>query len=142
MSQATLFRNARLAFPDFLVEGALLVENERIARIWISEQPSAAQAGAEVVDCQGLILAPGLIDIHNHGGKTHDFVGANAEGNNVALRFHAEHGVTSLLATVMTETHEQMSAALQTLAEQHAAGQLHPNFRGIHIEGPYCHPDK
>jgi N-acetylglucosamine-6-phosphate deacetylase len=35
-----------------------------------------------------------------------------------------------------------MSAALKLLAEQHAAGQLHPNFRGIHIEGPYFHPDK
>ena len=139
--KAKLFKNARLAFPDFITEGALLVEGERIRAIWIDEEPAEA-GGGQVVDCKGLILAPGLIDIHNHGGKTHDFVGANAEGNNVALRFHAEHGVTSLLATVMTETHEQMSAALRTLAEQNAAGTLVPNFRGIHIEGPYFHPDK
>ena len=37
---------------------------------------------------------------------------ANAEGNNIALKFHAENGVTSMLATVMTETHEQMADAL------------------------------
>jgi N-acetylglucosamine-6-phosphate deacetylase len=137
-----LYRNARLAFPDFLAEGALLTEGNRISAIWIGEPPSSVPGGVHAVDCQGQILAPGLIDIHNHGGKTHDFVGANAEGNNEALRFHAENGVTSLLATVMTETHEQMSAALKTLAEQHASGSLHPNFRGIHIEGPYFHPDK
>jgi N-acetylglucosamine-6-phosphate deacetylase len=137
-----LFRNARLAFPDFIAEGSLLVETGRIAAIWIGEPPAQLPAGTKNINCDNLILAPGLVDIHNHGGKTHDFVAANADGNNIALRFHAENGVTTLLATVMTETHEQMSAALQTLAEQHAAGRLHPNFRGIHIEGPYFHPDK
>src|SRR5690242_833859 len=131
MSNALLFRNARLAFPDFIIEGALFVENGKIARLWISDQPSEAHTNARVVDCSGRILAPGLVDIHNHGGKTHDFVAADAKGNNVALAFHAENGVTSLLATVMTETHEQMSAALRVLAEQHAAGKLHPNFLGI-----------
>ena len=139
---SVLFHNARLAFPDFILEGALLVEDGRIRAIWISDEPGSLPSGVRKVDCQGLILAPGLIDIHNHGGRTHDFVGADAKGNNVALRFHLENGVTSMLATVMTETHEQMSAALETLAEQHAAGELEPNFLGIHIEGPYFHPDK
>ena len=136
------FQNARLAFPDFIAEGELLAMDGNIAAISIEDKLSSVPAGVRAIDCQGQILAPGLVDIHNHGGKTHDFVAANATGNNVALKFHAEHGVTSMLATVMTETHEQMSAALQTLAEQHAAGELHPNFLGIHIEGPYFHPDK
>jgi N-acetylglucosamine-6-phosphate deacetylase len=42
----------------------------------------------------------------------------------------------------MTETHEQMSAALRLLGDQHAAGELYPNFLGIHIEGPYFNPEK
>src|SRR6186997_1561222 len=95
-STTLLFYNVRLAFPDFLTEGALLTQGDRIAAIWISEEPSHLPGNVHRIDCQGLILAPGLIDIHNHGGKTHDFVGANAEGNNVALKFHAEEGVTSL----------------------------------------------
>jgi N-acetylglucosamine-6-phosphate deacetylase len=136
------FTNARLAFPDFIAEGELLVSEGKIAAISIGEKLGNIPPAARRIDCQHLILAPGLIDIHNHGGRTHDFVGGDGEGNNVALKFHAEHGVTSLLATVMTETHEQMSAALQMLADQHNAGKLHPNFRGIHIEGPYFHPDK
>ena len=137
-----LFQNARLAFPDYIAEGSLLVEGGRITGIWIGEPAAGQSAAVRRVDCQGLILAPGLVDIHNHGGLSHDFVRGDAEGNNVALRFHAGHGVTSLLATVMTETHEQMCAALGTLAEQHAGGEIYPNFRGIHIEGPYFHPDK
>lgn len=141
-SASVLFQNARLAFPDFMAEGSLLVEDGRIAGIWVEQEAPVLPGSPRVVDCQNLILAPGLVDIHNHGGKTHDFVGADAEGNNLALRFHAEQGVTAMLATVMTETHEQMSAALKMLGDQHAAGELHPNFLGIHIEGPYFHPDK
>jgi N-acetylglucosamine-6-phosphate deacetylase len=141
-TDAILFKNCRLAFPDFLAEGALLVEEGRIGAIWVNEEASSVSSKTKSVDCEGLILAPGLIDIHNHGGRTHDFVAANAKGNNVALRFHLENGVTSMLGTVMTETHEQMSAALGTLAKQHKAGELERNFLGIHIEGPYFHPDK
>ncbi|PYI84815.1 MAG: hypothetical protein DME26_12655, partial [Verrucomicrobia bacterium] len=139
--RSTLFYNCRLAYPDFLAEGALLAENGTIAAVWIAEPPSHVPVAAQKVDCQNLILAPGLIDIHNHGGLTHDFVAANANGNKVALRFHSEQGVTSMLATVMTETHEQMCAALKLLGDQHTAGELPPNFIGIHIEGPYFHPE-
>ncbi len=125
-----------------IVEGALLTNGPAIAAIWIGEGPARGPKGTRTVDCQGLLLAPGLVDIHNHGAVTHDFVGADARGNNRALRFHGENGVTSLLATVMTETPEQMTAALKLLGDQHAAGELYPNFRGIHVEGPYFNPEK
>ena len=137
-----LFKNCRLAFPDGLVEGHLLAADGAIAAMWIGEAPAAVPKGAKIIDGHGLILAPGLIDIHNHGAVTHDFVAANAKGNNLALRYHAENGVTAMLPTVMTETHEQMCAALKLLGDQHAAGDLQPNFLGIHIEGPYFNPEK
>jgi N-acetylglucosamine-6-phosphate deacetylase len=119
-----------------------LTEGGTISAIWIGEEPANLPKGTRSIDCHDLILSPGLVDIHNHGAVTHDFVAANARGNNLALRFHAQHGVTSLLPTVMTETHEQMSTALQLLADQQAAGELYPNYRGIHVEGPYFNPEK
>lgn len=137
-----LFENCRLAFPDFLADGALLVERGRIQAIWMNEPPLNVPDGARIIDAKGLIVAPGLIDIHNHGGVTHDFVSGDPEGNNAALKFHARHGVTSMLATIMTETHEQMCTALRTLAEQHRSRQIFPNFLGIHVEGPYFNPIK
>ena len=139
---SVLYQNCRLAFPDFIAEGALLTARGQIAAIWIEETPGHLPPKTKKIDCQGLILAPGLVDLHNHGALKQDFVAANAKGNNLALRFHAGHGVTAMLATVMTETHEQMCAALQLLGEQHAGGDVYPNFLGIHIEGPYFHPDK
>jgi N-acetylglucosamine-6-phosphate deacetylase len=140
--RSVLFENCRLAFPDFLIEGALLVERGTIRAIWIQEKPSNVPTDAQRIDAHGLIVAPGLIDIHNHGGMTHDFVSGDPEGNNVALKFHAQNGVTKMLATVMTETHEQMCKSLQTLGEQHRGGSVFPNFLGIHVEGPYFNAAK
>lgn len=137
-----LFENCRLAFPDFLIEGALLTERGAIRAIWFHDKPSNVPAEAHRIDAHGMILAPGLIDIHNHGGVTHDFVTGNPEGNNAALQFHAEHGVTAMLATIMTETHEQMCVSLKTLGEQHRAKEIFQNFLGIHVEGPYFNPAK
>ncbi|MBI3415242.1 MAG: amidohydrolase family protein [Verrucomicrobia bacterium] len=142
VSSHALYTNCRLAFPDFIAPGALLTSGSSIARIWIEAEADHLPRATKIVDCHNLILAPGLIDIHNHGALTHDFVAGDPKGNNVALRFHAENGVTAMLATVMTETHEKMCHALSTLAAQSAAGELHPNFLGIHVEGPYFHPDK
>jgi N-acetylglucosamine-6-phosphate deacetylase len=137
-----LYKNCRLAFPDTIVEGALLTEADAISAIWIGEQPQNLPKRTRIVDCHNLILSPGLVDIHNHGAVTHDFVAANARGNILALRYHAAHGVTSMLPTVMTETPEQMAAALKMLADQQAAAELYPNYRGIHVEGPYFNPEK
>jgi N-acetylglucosamine-6-phosphate deacetylase len=141
-SRPILFENCRLAFPDFFAEGALLCDGGQIQAIWITEKPSSVPANAQRIDGQGLILAPGLIDIHNHGGVTHDFVNADPEGNNIALKYHADNGVTAMLATIMTETPEQMAACLKTLGDQHRGRAIHPNFLGIHVEGPYFNPAK
>lgn len=137
-----IFRDVRLVFPDFIAEGHLLAQGGRIAAIWIGEAPRHLPADAETVDGEGLLLAPGLVDIHNHGALRRDFVAANAPGNVEAMRFHLSQAVTHMLPTVMTETPAKMREAIQLLADQDRAGELPPNFGGIHVEGPYFNPEK
>lgn len=65
-SRQTLFKNARILDPerDELLEGwELLIEGARIAEV--SERPIKS-ASADVVDCGGRVLMPGLIDSHVH----------------------------------------------------------------------------
>ncbi len=101
----TLFINATLARLDresgygLCEHGALLVEAGRIA--WLgpmSDQPAVGDA--EVIDCAGRLLTPGLIDCHSHlvyGGDRADEFEMRLEGASYAQIAQQGGGI---LATV------------------------------------------
>ena len=86
----TLFINARLATMTgesgygVVEDHGLLVEADRI--IWIglmSERQTRVETEPEVIDCQGKLLTPGLIDCHSHlvyGGDRADEFELRLEG--------------------------------------------------------------
>ena len=65
------FRNARLIDPasNLDVKGGLLVENGRIADIGPRLFNDADKNDPEIIDCRGLVLAPGLIDCRVFTGE-------------------------------------------------------------------------
>lgn len=67
----TAFVNAHLIDPDSGLsgKGALLVENGKIADLGPRLFNDARPTGAEVIDCNGQILAPGLIDLRVFTGE-------------------------------------------------------------------------
>lgn len=72
MSEAPLvFQNARLVDPATGLDarGALLVEDGRIAGIETGAARATAPEGARIVDCKGLALAPGLVDMRVFAGE-------------------------------------------------------------------------
>ena len=64
-------RNARLIDPasNLDVKGGLLVENGRIADIGPRLFNDADKNDPEIIDCRGLVLAPGLIDCRVFTGE-------------------------------------------------------------------------
>ncbi|MFC7398793.1 dihydroorotase [Chelatococcus sp. GCM10030263] len=69
-ARALLFRNARLVDPATGRDGAgsLLVEDGVIADIAWGTAPEGPE-GAEIVDCAGSVLAPGLVDMRAFVGE-------------------------------------------------------------------------
>ncbi len=59
-----LIKNGRVLDPASHTDSALdvLLDGERIAKIG----PNLSAAGAEIFDAEGLIVAPGFIDLHSH----------------------------------------------------------------------------
>jgi Tol biopolymer transport system component/imidazolonepropionase-like amidohydrolase len=53
---------------EVLEDGTLLVEGNRIQAVG-QRSAIAVPAGARIVDCSGLTLMPGIIDVHAHGGQ-------------------------------------------------------------------------
>jgi dihydroorotase len=62
---AIIFRNGRVVDPSQDVDAVtdVLVEDGRVVAIGVE---LAAPVGAEIVDASGLILTPGLVDVHTH----------------------------------------------------------------------------
>jgi dihydroorotase len=59
-----LFRGVRLVDPASGHDGVtdVLIEDEQISNV----SPGLAAARPEVIDCHGLVMAPGLVDMHAH----------------------------------------------------------------------------
>lgn len=80
-----------------------------------------------------LWAVPGFVDTHCHGAVGVSFGDPDPAANRRARDFHLAHGTTTLFASTVTRSVEDLereSAALRTLFDQGVVD-------GIHLEGPF-----
>lgn len=94
------------------------------------------QADATVIDGTGKYLLPGFIDMHIHGSVRCDAMDASDEGLHTMAASLLREGTTSFLATTMTQSPENIEAALAVLGEFEPTLQ-EAEMVGIHLEGPF-----
>ena len=136
---STLFVNARIVLQERLIEnGAVRVEDGIIRTVY--EGTYTTQPGDEIVDCKGLYLAPGFIDVHIHGGGGGYFMSANAEEIDATCKMHLKHGTTSMTPSLSTAPKAKLEAAMDAVNEYEKNTTVRPNFLGFHLEGPYLSP--
>ena len=114
----TLFINARLATMTgesgygVVEDHGLLVEADRI--IWIglmSERQTKVETEPEVIDCQGKLLTPGLIDCHSHlvyGGDRADEFELRLEGASYEEISRAGGGIKSTVKATREATQQSL----------------------------------
>ena len=125
--------NTKLVMEDGIIwDGALTYDNGKIVEVgWAKDV--TVPADAEVIDAGGLYTAPGLIDIHNHGGGDWLF----AENPTYCSEYFLKHGETTILPTfyhnldlkAMLEGAEKVREASKT-----GAGRV---MDGLYMEGPF-----
>jgi len=115
MSKKTYIRNAQVYIEHFFVEKTILIEDGKLKVL-----PAAFEIpeDAEVFDASGLYAVPGFIDIHTHGAAGVDINSADTEGLLCISEFFADCGVTSWLASVLTDTEEQTISVLHKVQKQ------------------------
>ncbi|WP_370279073.1 N-acetylglucosamine-6-phosphate deacetylase [Pseudarthrobacter sp. NamB4] len=91
-------------------------------------QPAHAHGGE-----QQRILLPGLVDLHCHGALGSDFSGGSLDGARSAARYLHSRGTTTLLASLVTATPDDLFRNLEALRTLTNEGLV----AGAHLEGPF-----
>lgn len=95
----------------------------------------------EVIDAEGLLVLPGLVDIHSHGAMGHDFSDGNMEGLKEVVAYQYAHGITSYCPTSMTiETDELRKIFREMGSWKNEKGMA--RVVGINMEGPFLDVSK
>ncbi len=97
------------------------------------------------LDYRDLILTPGFIDIHIHGGAGEYVMEGTARGLSKIASHLASHGVTGFLSTTVTGAWNQQTQAVAVAANAmrtDPAAWEGAAVLGVHLEGPYINPAK
>lgn len=85
------------------------------------------------------VIVPGFIDVHVHGGEGADFMDGSEEAAARVTEFHARNGTTTLAATTLSGSHEDLHRAVGAIARA-SREPRGAEIAAIHLEGPYINP--
>lgn len=84
------------------------------------------------------LIVPGFVDLHVHGGNGADFLDGSVEAVRQVAGFHARHGTTAMVATLMSAPPDEVSRAIESIEHERMSGSPEcAEIAGIHLEGPF-----
>ena len=101
------------------------------------ELPNDAD-GLYIINAEGMIISPGLIDQHINGGYGCDFNVSEQEEIVKILKNLPKNGITSIIPTVMTASEDIIKRQIQVIKTVKENTIINgTRILGIHLEGPY-----
>ncbi|MDD3012298.1 MAG: N-acetylglucosamine-6-phosphate deacetylase [Candidatus Gastranaerophilales bacterium] len=120
-------------------ENILILKDKIIVKS--SDLPDKIPENIKTIDARDKVITPGLIDQHIHGGYGCDFNVSSVDEMIDLSKKLAEHGITSIVPTVMTASVDVLNTQMAKITE---AKKNKPDnsvkFLGIHLEGPFLCP--
>ena len=130
-----LLKNCNIIFLNKIDKGSILIENNIIKEINPSEVNDKT-----VIDCKGLFVSPGFIDIHIHGAGGHDTMDGTFEAINEISKTICKYGTTSFTPTTMTMSKEDILKSMMAIKKAKINGTDGAIVLGAHLEGPFISP--
>jgi N-acetylglucosamine-6-phosphate deacetylase len=147
---ALVIKVGELFTPERIAPGLVIIEQEKVsyAGPW---DKSKIPAGGDLIEAADKWAAPGLVDVHIHGGAGADALRDGIAGLEKTAKFLVAHGVTSFLPSTPSATMEQLAIATEQVREARNSrlglripssgeGGGGAEILGIHLEGPYLAP--
>lgn len=119
----------RVLFPDSAepTQGWIDIAAKRIRSAGAGAPPRPADEHVT-----GLVV-PGYVDVHAHGGGGASFVSLDPDAARRVLAAHRSAGTTTMVASLVTGTIENLVSNIRMLSGLVDSGEL----AGIHLEGPW-----
>ena len=126
-----LIQSKKVWIADQFIAAEIQIENGKITEVLpYGSKPADKDYG-------DLRIVPGFMDIHCHGAFGFDTNDANEEGLRNWTKNIVTEGVTSFLATTITQSEEVLTNAVANVAKVMDEGYEGAESLGIHFEGPY-----
>ena len=98
-------------------------------------------ADAKEIVAEDKTAIPGFVDVHIHGAGGRDIMEATPDAMAVVTKMLARHGTTSIVATTVTASPEEICRSCEGIAgyiaTQHESQDPRAEVLGIHLEGPF-----
>ena len=134
--QKTIIKNAHVVSPDVDLAGAtIVVEGKKITQV--TTKKVSEKGASTIVDVKGQYVMPGFIDVHTHGALTYDFCDPDPQAVFKLAEAKLAEGVTTVLPTTLTVSHDELLVAAKNAKAYVAAGSPFAKVPGIHLEGPF-----
>lgn len=121
----------------WIKDGTVIVKDGKIQEI---TDENIEVKDAEVIEAKGMMVVPGGVELHIHGGGGRDFMEGTEDAFRTAIAAHMRYGTTSIYPTLSSSSPQMIKDALKT-CEKLMAEDGSPVL-GLHLEGPYFNPKK
>lgn len=127
-----VFKNAKVIFPDKIRDCIVVTSNGSIIDICDHFDDSTA----ETIDCEGMYLSPGFVDIHVHGGGKKSAMSEDYHDIIEMAEAHLKYGTTSIVPTTLAAPVEQLKKVTHSIKKASEESKK-ASILGVHYEGPY-----
>jgi len=120
-----LLRKGRVVDPSQGLDGFadVLIEDGEVARV---EDSIAAMEHTEVVDCNGLVVAPGFIDVHVHLREPGQEYKETVRTGTMAAAAGGFTAVACMANTLPPNDNRSITEHIRGEAERHGLARVHP----------------
>ncbi len=140
--------NAALFTPCAVVDRGTVIVSDDGDIAYAGPADQAPYAPGLHLDLNGLIVAPGFVNVHTHGGKGINFYAdatgrpAIAENLRTYARWAAQNGVTGFLCSIAAPSAEALRKLIEAYVAAFESESPGAEPLGLHLEGPFLSREK